>query len=81
MGQGMDTSHLQPGSPLVVDCDRCLMADSAACDDCVVAYLTAPGGPLVLEADERRALDALADAGLVPGLRLVTRHPPRSAAG
>ncbi len=75
--QNPHTSH----DPIVVDCASCLMAETSACDDCVVTYLTAPAGPLVLEAEERRAIDALAEEGLVPRLRLVPGGPPRSAAG
>ena len=47
------------------------MRHTDACDDCVVGVLLADG-PLVLDDDEREALDALADVGLVPRLRLVT---------
>lgn len=46
------------------------MQDTDACRDCVVAVLLADG-PLVLDGEERDALDALAGAGLVPRLRLV----------
>ncbi|WP_300018702.1 hypothetical protein [Pseudonocardia sp.] len=45
----------------------------------------APGGPpgastVQLDAPERRALDVLADQGLVPRLRLVAAVPRRAAA-
>lgn len=56
--------------PIVIDCDTCEMQHTRACDDCVVSVLLADGTPR-LDDDERRALDALADAGLVPRLRLV----------
>lgn len=59
-----------PDGPLLVDCDSCRMLDTDACRDCVVAVLLADG-PLVLDDEERDALDALAGAGLVPRLRLV----------
>lgn len=58
------------GDPLVVDCDACRMRDTDACGDCVVGVLLADG-PLLLDAVEQDALDALAGAGLVPRLRLV----------
>ncbi len=74
-------NHHDPHTSLVIDCTACLMAETAACDDCVVTYLTAQAGPLVLEAEERQAIDALAEAGLVPRLRLVPGRPPRSATG
>lgn len=70
--------------PLLIDCDTCLVR-GPACSDCVVTYLL--GGPpdtvesngphfaavaVELSADERVALGALADSGMVPPLRLVT---------
>lgn len=54
-----------------IDCDTCLVR-GLACHDCVVTVLLGPPPELTLDADERRALDALADGGLVPPLRLVT---------
>lgn len=59
--------------PVVVDCDRCVVRGPTACGDCVVTVLL--GGPpdgVELDADEKAALDVLADAGVVPPLRLVT---------
>ena len=57
-----------------IDCDECLMRD-VSCSDCVVSLLLGPPETLVLDADEARALSALADGGLVPPLRLVTAVP------
>lgn len=64
-----------PGSeeadPIVVDCDRCSVR-GAGCPDCVVTFLL--GGlpdDVLLDTEERRALDVLASAGLVPPLRMV----------
>ena len=56
---------------MLIDCDGCAVRD-LACGDCVVTVLLEgqPGGVHVDEA-ERRALDVLADSGLVPRLRLV----------
>lgn len=66
---------------MLIDCDRCSMRDTTACDDCVVGVLLAIGpGPLELDDTEREALDALSDAGLVPRLRLVERPDPPTAA-
>lgn len=59
---------------MILDCNECAMQHTLACRDCVVAHLLHDlAGPL--EVDEHRiaALDVLADAGLVPGLRLVRR--------
>ncbi|SDU65683.1 hypothetical protein [Jiangella alkaliphila] len=52
-----------------IDCDRCEMR-GLACSDCVVSVLL---GPIDSElgGEERQALGVLAEAGLVPPLRLV----------
>ena len=56
---------------LRVDCDTCI-ARGPACGDCVVTVLLgAPTPVLDLDSDERAALAALADSGLVPPLRLI----------
>ncbi len=56
---------------MLIDCDTCLMRETTACRDCVVMVLFSDG-PLELDSDEQAAIDTLADAGLVPRLRLVT---------
>ena len=54
-----------------IDCDSCA-AKGPACGDCVVTVLLgAPPEGVELDETERAALDALADGGLVPRLRLV----------
>ncbi|WP_264020034.1 hypothetical protein, partial [Mycolicibacterium setense] len=58
----------EPGDPVVIDCDDCAVR-GPACRDCVVSVLL--GVPDELMYDERVALEALADAGLAPRLRLV----------
>jgi len=63
---------------LVVDCDRCAVRGDA-CADCVVSVLLGPPVGLVWDADERRAVDALAAAGMVPRLRLVPGTDSKSA--
>jgi hypothetical protein len=63
---------------LVVDCDRCAVRGDA-CHDCVVSALLGPPVALAWDADERRAVDALAEAGMVPRLRLVPEPDSRSA--
>jgi hypothetical protein len=61
---------------LHVDCGTCI-ARGAACSDCVVTVLLgAPGGVVDLDQDERAALEALADSGLVPPLRLIQGARP-----
>ena len=52
---------------MLIDCDRCEMRD-IACGDCVVRTLL--GTEVELGEPERRALRTLADAGMVPPLRL-----------
>ncbi len=57
---------------LVVDCGQCVIRSTAACQDCFVTVLLgAPSQEQEFAADEVKAIEALADAGLVPPLRLV----------
>lgn len=78
---------------MIIDCESCEVRGNA-CGDCVIGVLLgAPssressdvppevpsGAPVVqLDAPERRALDVLADQGLVPRLRLVAARPRRA---
>lgn len=56
---------------MLIDCDTCA-GRGHACGDCVVAVLLGgPPAPIELDEDERAAIGSLADAGLVPPLRLV----------
>ena len=52
---------------MVIDCQDCTMKD-VACADCVVSLLL---GPVDLKTDHG-VLGVLADAGLVPPLRLIS---------
>jgi hypothetical protein len=54
-----------------VDCDTCLVR-GLSCHDCVVTVLLGPPPELCFDDAEERALEALAEGGLVPPLRLVT---------
>jgi hypothetical protein len=81
---------------MIIDCDSCAVRGDA-CGDCVIGVLLgapAPraagseaenlpsGAPKVqLDAPERRALDLLADQGLVPRLRLVAVPARRTLPG
>jgi len=56
---------------VIIDCDDCAVR-GPACKDCVVSVLL--GTPDTLLDDERAALEALAEVGLVPRLRLVPIH-------
>lgn len=64
---------------LIIDCDSCAVRPTA-CADCVVSVLLGPPGRVEWDADERRAVTALADAGMVPRLRLVPRTDRASKA-
>lgn len=61
---------------MLIDCETCAVR-GPACGDCVVTVLLGapaarPGEPGVdLDRAERRALEVLAESGLVPPLRLV----------
>jgi len=66
---------------MIIDCDGCAVRGDA-CGECVVAVLL--GAPPELQADEQEALGVLADAGLVPPLRLVSpdlTHTPDAPGG
>jgi hypothetical protein len=56
---------------VTIDCDDCAVR-GPGCQDCVVSVLL--GVPENLLLDERRALEALAEVGLAPRLRLVPIH-------
>lgn len=56
---------------LRIDCDSCAVR-GLACHDCVVTVLLGPPPELAFDDDEQRALDVLADSGLVPRLRMVS---------
>ena len=58
---------------MIIDCDGCAVRGDA-CGDCVVAVLL--GAPPEIGAEEERAIGVLAEAGLVPPLRLVSGAPP-----
>ena len=60
---------------VLIDCDSC-MVRGLACHDCVVTVLLGPPPEVGFDEDEQRALEVLADSGLVPHLRMVT--PVRS---
>jgi len=74
--------HHTPSEPtgseagtLHIDCDDCAVRGHG-CKDCVISVLL--GVPDTLLADERQALEVLADAGLAPRLRLVPIHRRRA---
>lgn len=57
-----------------IDCHECAMDGTDQCRDCVVSFvLESEDGPVVVDAEEARALRTLEEAGLVPPLRLTPR--------
>jgi hypothetical protein len=60
---------------MLIDCDCCVMKGTETCDDCVVTVMLSEG-PVEIDTAEAEALSALADAGLVPRLRLVPGEDP-----
>jgi hypothetical protein len=63
---------------MLIECDRCVMRD-IACSDCVVTVLlSAPDPGEELAEAERRALQVLADARMIPPLRLRAALPRAS---
>ena len=61
---------------MLIDCDTCA-GQGVHCDDCVISFLlNAPPDAaqrhVELDGDEQVAFVSLADAGLVPPLRLAT---------
>ncbi len=59
------------GESVTIDCDTCVMKDTAACTDCVVTYICERQAQqaVVVNLADFRAMKALAEAGLVPNLR------------
>lgn len=55
---------------MLIDCDSCI-AKPTACSDCVVSVLLGSPGNGHLDAEEERAIEVLAESGLVPPLRLM----------
>lgn len=61
---------------MIIDCDKCVIR-GVGCKDCVISVLLDAPEQLEFEEPELRAFDALAEAGLVPRLRLIPIHPRR----
>ena len=58
---------------MIVDCDCCAVRGDA-CQDCVITVLLGPPRGVDLDRTERLALHSLAEAGIVPRLKLVSRY-------
>jgi len=59
---------------MIIDCDRCAIRGTG-CADCVITVLLDAPPTVEFEEPELRALGTLADAGLVPRLRLIPIGP------
>ena len=58
---------------LRIECQACVMQHSDHCRDCIVSVLVDPSPrrvALVVDAEEERALRELANAGLIPEIRM-----------
>ncbi len=60
---------------MLIDCNECVMQNTDTCQGCIVTLLLDdPSGHRIdLDDVESRALGNLADAGLVPKLRLLKK--------
>jgi hypothetical protein len=58
---------------MIIDCDTCVIR-GLACGDCVVSVLLGVPEDVELDVLERRAIDALSRAGMVPRIRLERTH-------
>ena len=64
---------------MIIDCDSCEVRGDA-CGDCVVSVLLGAPPTVELDGSEQRAIDALAEAGMVPRLRLIPLEPVERSA-
>lgn len=65
---------------MLIECSTCVMQHTDHCRDCVVTVLLEPSPRrhgVVVDAEEERALRELADAGLIPEIRM---RPKRATA-
>ena len=74
--EGADRAGSDGEQVIEVDCDRCVLAGSDACDDCLVSFVIGQSGrrTVAVDAQEARVVSLLTGAGLVPALR----HLPRT---
>jgi hypothetical protein len=60
-----------------IDCQKCEMFETSACDDCLVtALLHPPSIPVEIDDDLDPPLQALSGAGLIPVLKFRPRAEP-----
>ncbi|GHF84604.1 hypothetical protein FHX82_001083 [Amycolatopsis bartoniae] len=58
------------GESTIVDCGRCVLRGTG-CADCAVSVLLNAPPTVEWDPDELRAIEALAEGGLIPRLRLL----------
>jgi hypothetical protein len=70
-----DGSEARPPEGIMrIDCNECVMQDTAACHDCVVTHLLGVSGtPIDIDDEHEVVLESLAAEGMVPRLRLIPR--------
>jgi hypothetical protein len=56
---------------VLIDCDTCIVRGTG-CSDCVISVLLNSPRPIELDEAEEAVFVTLADAGLVPPLRLIS---------
>lgn len=66
---------------MIIECGRCVMVNTEACDDCVVSVLVGETGILALAEEETRALEAMSRVGLVSPIRLIEGDDRSAALG
>ena len=60
---------------MLIDCDDCAVRD-LQCKDCVMTVLLGGQGVYEVDPAEQLALQALAEGGLLPELKMVPLTPP-----
>ena len=63
---------------MLIDCDDCAVRD-LQCGDCVMTVLLGSPGVYDVDASEQLALQALADGGLLPRLKMVRKGVPEAS--
>ncbi|MFD2418649.1 hypothetical protein [Amycolatopsis pigmentata] len=67
--RSVDTIAVARNLAATVDCGRCVLR-GLACSDCVIGALVDPSWPVEWDEVELRAVEALAEGGLLPRLRM-----------
>lgn len=68
---------------MLIDCSSCAMQHTAHCKDCVVSVLVEPrprSAAVVVDDDQEDAMRTLAQAGLIPQIRMRPRAGPGAGA-